>query len=155
MGSSAIKYMLAIGALLAVSACSSEARQVMPTAPQTEPTGDNDARIGQYQDNLYQVSQGGRYFAWYGCAGCHAENSQGALNLTDSEWRHGFGFAQVYSAIAMRHGRLDYRRRVSVEQLWQITAYVRDLSSHTPEKRRRVALDQQAEPVGDNWQGPQ
>jgi hypothetical protein len=38
--------------------------------------------------------------------------------------------------------------RVPVEQLWQITAYVRDLSSHYPEKRRRLSLDQKAEPQG-------
>ncbi len=144
-----------IGALLALCACSNEARQVGPTPPQTLPAGDNDPRIAQYQANLNQVSQGGRYFAWYGCSRCHTESADKVLNLADSDWRYGFGFAHVYDAITARHGRLDYGRRIPVEQLWQITAYVRDLSSHTPEKRRRVALDQRAEPVGDNWQGPQ
>ena len=136
-------------------ACSREARQIGPTPPQTRPVGNNDPRIPAYQDNVYQVSQGGRYFAWYGCSGCHTENAKGVLNLADSDWRHGFGFVNVYDAIASRHGRLAYDRRVPVEQLWQITAYVRDLSSHYPEKRRRLSLDQQAEPVGNSWQGPQ
>lgn len=138
-----------------ICACSREARQVGPTPPQTRPTGDNDPRIPAYQANLGQVSQGGRYFAWYGCSGCHDDGKQGVLNLSDSAWRYGFGFVHVYDAIADRHGRLAYGKRVPVEQLWQLTAYVRDLSSHYPEKRRRVDLDQKAEPVGNTWQGPQ
>ena len=57
--------------LLAVSACSNEARPVSAALPQTPPTGAGDPRIDQYQKNQYQISQGGRYFIWYGCARCH------------------------------------------------------------------------------------
>lgn len=138
-----------------LGACSNEARIVGPSPPQTPPAGNGDTRVAAYQDNLNQVSQGGRYFAWYGCSGCHAEGAPGALNLPDGAWRHGGGFADVYGAIAARHGALRFGERVPVEQLWQITAYVRDLPAHTPEKRRRVAVDQQAEPVGPAWTGPQ
>lgn len=107
-----------------------------------------------YQTNLYQVSQGGRNFAWYGCSGCHTDAAPGVLNLPDSQWRHGSGFAQVFGAIADRHGRLDFRSRVPTEQIWQLTAYVRDLPQHTPDKRRRLEADQKGEPVGPAWTGP-
>jgi len=145
---------VACAALLATG-CSREAREIGVTPPQRPPVGDEDPRIPAYQDNLYQVSEGGRYFAWYGCSGCHSETPNNVVNLADSQWRYGFGFAQVYGAIAARHGRFAYGKRVPVEQLWQLTAYVRDLSSHFPEKRRRVNADQKAEPVGGTWQGPQ
>jgi mono/diheme cytochrome c family protein len=135
--------------------CSNEARNVGPTMPQTPPSGDDDARVSAYQANLYQMSQGGRYFAWYGCSGCHTDDARGVLNLPDSLWRYGSGFSQVYGSIADRHGALQFRTRIPVEQLWQLTAYVRDLPSHTPEKRRRLEVDQKAEPVGPAWTGPQ
>ena len=135
--------------------CSNEARYVGPTMPQTPPAGDGDPRIASYQSNLYQVSQGGRYFAWYGCSGCHADDVAGVRNLPDSLWRHGGGFAQVYGSIADRHGALSFGKRIPVEQLWQLTAYVRDLPHHTPEKRRRPEVDQKAEAVGPAWTGPQ
>ena len=33
--------------------------------------------------------------------------------------------------------------------------YARDLPLHAPEKLHRQAVDQQAEPVGNSWSGPQ
>ncbi|SFR75862.1 hypothetical protein [Sphingomonas jatrophae] len=135
--------------------CSSEARQLGPTAPQTRPISNADPRIPAYQANVYQVAQGGRYFGWYGCGGCHAEGATGVLNLGDTQWKHGDGFADLFTAIADRHGRLAYDRRVPVEVLWQLTAFVRDLPAHKAEKRMRTARDQKAEPQGATWSGPQ
>lgn len=143
--------MLCIGAL---AACTSEARNVGPTPPQTAPLGNADPRVSAYQDNFYQLSQGGRYFAWYGCAGCHTETAAGVLDLPDDRWRYGGGFADVYAAVADRHGGYAYRQSMPTEQLWQVTAYVRDLPKHQPEKRRRGAMDQKGEPTGRAWSGP-
>jgi cytochrome c oxidase cbb3-type subunit III len=139
---------------VALSGCRQEARTVGPSVPQTPPGSDDDPRIAAFQGNLYQVAQGGRYFNWYGCSGCHTDAAPGVLNLPDSRWRHGSGFAQVYAAVVDRHGALDFRGRIPTEQLWQLTAYVRDLPKHTPEKRRRLEADQKGEPVGPAWSGP-
>lgn len=141
-------------AALFLAACGREARDIGPSVPQTPPTGPADPRIGYFQDNVYQVAQGGRYFGWYGCDGCHDAGATGARKLGDGRWRHGGGFDQVYASIATGHGALDYGNRVPVESLWQITAYVRDLSQHTPAKRRRLAVDQVGEPRGGAWSGP-
>lgn len=135
--------------------CSNEAREIGPTVPQTAPIGERDPRIAYYQDNFGQVAQGGRYFRYYGCAGCHDDGAPGARDLTDGRWKRGGGFAAVFTSIAHGHGERAYATRIPVEPLWQLTAYVRDLQRHTPEKRRRQALDQQAEPRGAAWWGPQ
>ena len=139
---------------LALCGCSQEARDIGPSVPQTPPRSAEDPRIRYFQGNVYQVSQGGRYFSWYGCAACHGENAPGFRNLSDDRWRSGGGFDRVYGAIAVRHGDLRYGIRVPAEQLWQITAYVRDLPLHTPEKRRRIAIDQSGEAQADSWAGP-
>lgn len=135
--------------------CSNEAREIGPTVPQTAPIGEQDPRIAYYQDNFGQVAQGGRYFLYYGCAGCHGDGAPGARALTDGRWKRGGGFAAVFTSIAHGHGDRAYATRIPVEPLWQLTAYVRDLQRHTPEKRRRQALDQQAEPQEATWSGPQ
>ena len=137
-----------------VSGCTGEARTVTPAVPQTAPRSDSDRRIPAYQANFYQIGQGGRYFGWYGCAACHHERADPVRNLADGTWRHGGGVAAVYAAIADHHRGADYGRVIPPEQLWQITAYVRDLPTHTPEKRRRTSIDQSAEPQGDAWRGP-
>lgn len=142
-------------AMALLAGCSQEARTLGPTPPQTAPISDRDPRIGAYAGNFYLVSQGGRYFSWYGCHGCHTDDAPGVLNLADGRWRYGGGFAEVYGAIAARHGRLAYGQRVPAEQLWQLTAYVLDLPQHHPEKRRRLAIDTKAEPEGSTWTGRQ
>ncbi|UXC93436.1 MULTISPECIES: hypothetical protein [Sphingobium] len=134
--------------------CSQEARDLGPGLPQTAPHGNADPRIDAYQGNFYQIAQGGRYFAWYGCSPCHSEQAKGGARLSDGQWVQGGGFADVYRSIATGHGGA-FGRRVPVEQLWQITAYVRDLPLHYPEKRRRLLLDQKGEPQGSAWSGPQ
>ena len=106
-----------------------------------------------FEGNAYQVAQGGRYFAWYGCGGCHADGAQGALDLGDGQWRRGGAFDRVYAAVADGHGGAG-AGRIPVEQSWQIAAYVRSLKDLQPAKRRRQDLDQQAEPQGAHWSGP-
>jgi cytochrome c oxidase cbb3-type subunit III len=142
-------------ALTVLAGCSNEVREIGPSLPQTSPAGNGDPRISAYQANLYQVSQGGRYFAWYGCSACHSDGAPGAANLADNHWRGGGGFADVYRAIAEHRPAPAYGDIIPPEQIWQITAHVRDLSRHYPEKRRRLSLDQKSEPHGSQWSGPQ
>lgn len=139
---------------LLLAGCQREARDIGPSLPQTAPNSAADPRKAYYQDNVYQVAQGGRYFSWYGCAACHDEDASGVRNLGDGRWRYGGSFDQVFASVAERHGSLNYAARVPPEQLWQMAAYVRDLPQHAPEKRRRLNIDQVGEPQGRTWSGP-
>lgn len=138
--------MLAAG--LGLCGCQREKRDIGPSPPVTPPISARDPRSGQYQKNLWQISQGGRLFAWYGCQACHSEQAQGALDLTDDNWRNGGDLAQVWTSID--RGRPDgmpaYGDRIPAEQIWQITAYVRDLHNHAPPMVRRQDADQVGEP---------
>jgi mono/diheme cytochrome c family protein len=141
---------------LSLSACSGEKRTLGSDLPQSAPTGPDDPRVAAYEQNAFQVSLGGRYFTWYGCGSCHGDSAKGRLDLSRAERRRAASFDQVYAMIA-QHRQPDgasYGSRIPIEQLWQITAYVRELPSTPPEKRRRQDIDQQGEPQGDNWTGP-
>lgn len=142
--------------VLALTSCSEESRTAAPDAPQTAPASAGDPRAEKYEHNVYQISQGGRYFTWYGCGECHGANAKAALKLSDAIWVHGGDLTQVYGFIAHGHpGQLaHYGERIPVEQLWQITAYVRNLPHLEPEKRFREEVDQRAEPQGAKWMGP-
>lgn len=141
--------------LLAVTGCSKEYRDLGPEQPQTAPRGPGDPRAAYFEGNSYQVSQGGRYFSWYGCAGCHGDAASGARDLAADMRQRPAMFDRVYAAIA-DHPAVPYRyrERIPIEQLWQITAYVRSLKSLGPERRHRQNLDQAGEPQGTNWSGP-
>ncbi len=140
-----------LGALLVLAACSNEKRVLDADQPVTDPVGAHDPRTAQFQDNAYQVAQGGRYFTWYGCGGCHGNGAQGVNNLADNQWRHGGSADRVYASIAA-HGRLG--AGIPAEQRWQLAAYVHQLPSLDPAYRRRQDNDQLGEPQGSNWSGP-
>lgn len=142
----------AIAALLVVVAtsqagCSRERRQIDPDQPLTAPTGAADPRISRFQDNAFQIAQGARYFAWYGCNACHGTHPQGSADLAHSR----LGLDGLYTAIA-DHGSLG--RRIPSEQLWQLAAYVHRLARFDPSQRQRQDLDQAAEPQAGQWKGP-
>jgi hypothetical protein len=140
-----------ITAASALSACSREARVIDPDQPLTAPVGASDPRHGQFTDNLYQIAQGGRYFAWYGCGACHGAQARGTLDLADPRAKGGGSIDKLYAAIAA-HGPLG--KRIPTEQLWQLAAYVGQLPKLDPALRRRQDRDQAAEPQANQWSGP-
>jgi cytochrome c oxidase cbb3-type subunit 3 len=140
---------------LALCACSVEKRTLGPDQPGTAPNGPDDPRISTYKQNRYQVSQGARYFGWYGCQGCHAGGTRGVRDLADDAWKRGGSFDKVYAAVeGQQLPNHSYGSQIPVEQKWQITAYILSLKETGPEMRRRGDLDQQGEPQGPNWSGP-
>jgi hypothetical protein len=146
--------LLILSLCLLAAGCTKESRTVGPEQPQTPPHGQDDPRTSYFQDNLYQVSQGGRYFSWYGCAACHGDEASGTRNLVADLESRPRSFTRLYGQIA-GHPNLavDYGKRIPVEQLWQITAYVRQLPQLKPEMRRRQDLDQAGETQGASWNG--
>jgi len=137
-----------------LGACSAEKRPPGPAQPQDSPNGPNDRRIALIENNAYQIGQGGRYFAWYGCSACHAIAGAGG-DLASGSWKFGGSFDRVYRSIQGHGaGSARYGARIPAEQLWQLAAYVRSLPALPPAKRRRQNLDQIAEPQGDNWSEP-
>jgi mono/diheme cytochrome c family protein len=152
-----IRYAIALAAAATLlTGCAREARTLASDQPQTPPDGPSDPRAARYDGNYYQVSQGGLYFTWYGCSGCHGTEAKGALDLSDGRWLHGGTIDAVYASIATGHpvSLARYGERIPVEQLWQISAFVRDLARNDPAKNRRGAFDQQGQPQGDAWRGP-
>jgi mono/diheme cytochrome c family protein len=139
---------------LLVAACSKESRTLGPEQPQTPPSGLGDPRAVFFEGNAYQVSQGGRYYGWYGCAGCHGDDARKPNDLAGDLGRHPRSFDRVYSLIANHPGATRYGDHIPVEQLWEITAYLRSLPDTKPELRRRQVLDQAGEPQGSSWRGP-
>jgi cytochrome c oxidase cbb3-type subunit 3 len=135
----------------ALAGCSSEKRAIGPALPQIRPTGPSDPRIALFETNVYQVSQGSRYFTWYGCGECHQRGVTGAPDLAAGRWIHGGRFNDVYASIADGRGAQMHRFGAIIpgEQLWQLTAYVRSLPGTDPAKLRRQTIDMAGEPYAD------
>jgi cytochrome c oxidase cbb3-type subunit 3 len=118
-----------------------------------------------YENNAYHINQGGRLFRWYNCNGCHA-NGGGGIGpaLMDSQWRYGGDIGQIHASIVegRPNGMPSWRGKMTDQQAWQLSAYIRALSGNlrkdaVPSRRDGMAatppltqLPEQPPRIGDD-----
>ncbi|MDB6162693.1 MAG: cytochrome c class [Xanthomonadaceae bacterium] len=100
-----------------------------------------------YENNAYHITQGGRLFRWFNCNGCHA-NGGGSIGpaLMDEQWRYGGNIDQIHDSILQGrpNGMPAWKGKVTDQQAWQLSAYVRALSGNVrkdaaPSRREGMA----------------
>jgi cytochrome c oxidase cbb3-type subunit III len=88
-----------------------------------------------YISNAYNLSQGKRLYAWFGCPDCHGRDGVGGAGppLVDGWWQYGPDVVSIY--LSIRDGRPGgmpaFRASLNNEQLWQLTGYVQTLGAYT------------------------
>ena len=148
-------WVLGVGLLLA--ACDREERRFIESPPagapgnvvrlstlQPGPATMIEAGSNPYDHNAYALAQGQRLYAWYNCAGCHA-NGGGGMGppLMDDEWIYGAEPAQIFRSIVegRPNGMPAWAGRIPEQQVWQIVAYVRSMSGLVPSAVRSSRAD--------------
>jgi cytochrome c oxidase cbb3-type subunit 3 len=86
-----------------------------------------------FDGNAYQLSQGKRLYASFNCQGCHADGGGGgsAPALMDGWWRYGPDRVSIFLSIrdGRPHGMPAFGDRMTTDQIWQLTGYLRTLGS--------------------------
>jgi len=93
-----------------------------------------DARGAQFDRNPRAIADGARLFDWYNCSGCHFHGAGGiGPALMDDVWSYGNSIDQIYASIyqGRPNGMPSWARKIPDEQIWEIAAYVRSLSTAT------------------------
>jgi cytochrome c oxidase cbb3-type subunit 3 len=86
-----------------------------------------------YEGNKQAIATGGQLFVGYNCLDCHGADGSGAMgpSFQDGRWHFGGSPGEVFESIYQ--GRPDgmpaWGGRISNDQIWMLTAYVRSLSS--------------------------
>jgi hypothetical protein len=86
-----------------------------------------------YEGGKRAIASGGQLFVAYNCLDCHGADGSGAMgpSFQDGRWHFGGSSGDVFESIYQ--GRPDgmpaWGGRISNEQIWMLTAYVRSLSS--------------------------
>jgi cytochrome c oxidase cbb3-type subunit III len=142
-------WRLALAVVLALSACERERRDLRADPPAVDAldhvapmdSGIDGAvprvvsALGEpYERNAYQLSQGKRLYDWFNCKGCHANGGgASAPALTDGWWRYGPDRVSIY--LSIRDGRPQgmpaFRNKLTPEQIWQLTGYVRAMDANS------------------------
>lgn len=96
-------------------------------------SGVSMAMRNPYENDKQALSTGGKLFVAYNCIDCHGADGSGAMgpSFADGRWHFGGAPAEVFESIYQ--GRPDgmpaWGGRISNDQIWMLTAYVRSLSS--------------------------
>jgi cytochrome c oxidase cbb3-type subunit III len=86
-----------------------------------------------YEGDKRAITVGGQLFVGYNCLDCHGAEGSGAMgpSFQDGRWHFGGSSGEVFESIYQ--GRPDgmpaWGGRISNDQIWMLTAYVRSLSS--------------------------
>ncbi len=86
-----------------------------------------------YEGDKKAISTGSQLFVAYNCLDCHGAEGSGAMgpSFQDGRWHFGGSPGEVFESIYQ--GRPDgmpaWGGRITNDQIWMLTAYVRSLSS--------------------------
>lgn len=86
-----------------------------------------------YEGNQNATRTGGQLFIAYNCLDCHGAEGSGAMgpSFQDGRWHFGGSPGEVFESIYQ--GRPDgmpaWGGRITNDQIWMLTAYVRSLAS--------------------------
>jgi len=86
-----------------------------------------------YEGDKAAIGTGGKLFVAYNCLDCHGADGSGAMgpSFQDGRWHFGGAPGDVFESIYQ--GRPDgmpaWGGRITNDQIWMLTAYVRSLSS--------------------------
>jgi mono/diheme cytochrome c family protein len=86
-----------------------------------------------YEGDKGAITTGGKLFVAYNCLDCHGADGSGAMgpSFQDGRWHFGGAPGEVFESIYQ--GRPDgmpaWGGRITNDQIWMLTAYVRSLSS--------------------------
>jgi len=86
-----------------------------------------------YEGDKAAITTGGKLFVAYNCVDCHGADGSGAMgpSFQDGRWHFGGAPGEVFESIFQ--GRPDgmpaWGGRITNDQIWMLTAYVRSLSS--------------------------
>src|SRR3712207_8491106 len=96
-------------------------------APDTPKVGE------EYEQSAYHLSEGKRLFTWFNCVGCHGNGGGGSgPALMDDKWIYGSEMQNIYATVQQGrpNGMPSFRGRMTQEQTWQISAYVRSMGRY-------------------------
>ena len=86
-----------------------------------------------YETNAYDLSQGKRLYAWFGCSTCHAagQGSSGPSFL-DGWWYYGPEMVSIFASIrdGRPHGMPAFRDKMTTDEIWQLAGYIQTLGAY-------------------------
>ncbi|MFN2602859.1 MAG: cytochrome c [Gemmatimonadaceae bacterium] len=87
-----------------------------------------------YEGDKKAIATGAQLFIAYNCIDCHGADGSGAMGpaFSDGRWHFGGTPGEVFESIyeGRPDGMPQWGGRITNDQIWMLTSYVRSLASH-------------------------
>ena len=97
------------------------------------PTGRGLSLVNPYGGDKRAIGMGAQLFVAYNCIDCHGADGSGAMGpaFSDGRWHFGGTPGEVFESIYQGRpdGMPQWGGRITNDQIWMLTAYVRSLAS--------------------------
>lgn len=88
--------------------------------------------VNPYEGDRRAIETGGQLYVSYNCIDCHGADGSGAMapSFADGRWHFGGSAGAVFESIYQGRpdGMPQWGGRISNDQIWMLTAYVRSLA---------------------------
>lgn len=100
----------------------------------TEPPADPNVKT--YENNAGAIAEGAKLFNWMNCSGCHFHGAGGIGPpfFNGGRFIYGGRLDQIFASISQGrpNGMPSWGAILAPEQIWQLAAYVKSLSTSNP-----------------------
>ena len=98
------------------------------------PSGRAWTLTNPYEGDKKAIATGAKLFIDYNCIDCHGADGSGAMGpaFSDGRWHFGGTPGEVFESIyeGRPDGMPQWGGRITNDQIWMLTSYVRSLASH-------------------------
>lgn len=85
-----------------------------------------------YENNAYNIAQGKRLYAWFGCRSCHGDGEGGkGPSFLDAWWLYGPDVVSIFASIrdGRPRGMPAFNSRMTTDEIWQLAGYVQTIGA--------------------------
>jgi cytochrome c oxidase cbb3-type subunit 3 len=106
-----------------------------------------------YDNNAFNLGQGKRLYAWFGCNSCHGDGRGGiGPSFLDGWWYYGPEMVSIFGSIrdGRPHGMPAYRDKMTTEQIWQLAGYVQTIGAYSAKTAAPARNDEKQSRPAEN-----
>ncbi|EPE96466.1 c-type cytochrome [Rhizobium grahamii] len=87
-----------------------------------------------YESTAYDLSQGKRLYAWFGCSQCHGDGQgKNGPSFLDGWWLYGPSMISIVASIrdGRPHGMPAFKDKMTSDQIWQLAGYIKSIGAYS------------------------
>jgi len=127
--------------------------RLMPNAISGTPAEVYFAMGKPYESTAFDLSQGKRLYAWFGCSQCHGDGTgKTGPSFLDGWWLYGPSMVSIVASIrdGRPHGMPAFKDEMTIDEIWQLAGYVKSVGAYSTSSKAPSRNDDKTDRPAEN-----